>query len=181
MIGQHRQNKKLLGFSDLSSFLFLVVPNHFEGMKEMTLRDRLNEDMKTAMKAKDKYRLGIIRMMKNEIAKREIDERRDLTEDESIAAITGYKKVVTQQLEYAENAGDAEKSEEFKAELAIVNEYLPQQLTAAEVEALIQSLIEQHGFSGVKDKGNLMKVLMPEVKGKADGKLVNETVSKLLG
>ncbi|MBC8080940.1 MAG: GatB/YqeY domain-containing protein [Gorillibacterium sp.] len=146
----------------------------------MTLRDRLNEDMKTAMKAKDKYRLGIIRMMKNEIAKREIDERRDLTEDEAIAAITGYKKVVTQQLEYAETAEDTEKAAEFKAELAIVNEYLPEQLTAEGVEALIKSLIEQHGFSGAKDKGNLMKVLMPEVKGKADGKLVNETVSKLL-
>jgi uncharacterized protein YqeY len=88
---------------------------------------------------------------------------------------------VTQQLEYATDGKLQEKIDEFKNELDVVNEYLPQQLSEQEVEQVVQALITQHSFSGVKDKGALMKVLMPEVKGKADGKLVSEVVTRLLG
>jgi uncharacterized protein YqeY len=147
----------------------------------MSIKERLTEDMKTAMRAKDKVRLSIIRMIKNEIDKREIDTRKELTEAESIEAVTSYKKVVAQQLEYAVDAQDDEKIAEFKNELEVVNVYLPQQLSQLEVESIVQSLITANGFSGVKDKGALMKLLMPEVKGKADGKLVSDVVSSLLG
>jgi uncharacterized protein len=147
----------------------------------MSLKQQLTEDMKTAMKAKDKVRLSIIRMIKNEIDKREIDTRKELTEAEAIEAVTSYKKVVSQQLEYAVNANEQERIDEFNYELQVVNQYLPQQLTEDEVKKIVQSLIDVNGFSGVKDKGALMKVLMPEVKGKADGKLVSDVVSQLLG
>jgi uncharacterized protein YqeY len=147
----------------------------------MSIKERLTEDMKTAMRAKDKVRLSIIRMIKNEIDKREIDTRKELNEAESIEAVTSYKKVVAQQLEYAVDAQDDEKIAEFKNELEVVNVYLPQQLSQQEVESIVQSLITANDFSGVKDKGALMKLLMPEVKGKADGKLVSDVVSSLLG
>jgi uncharacterized protein YqeY len=147
----------------------------------MSIKERLTEDMKTAMRAKDKVRLSIIRMIKNEIDKREIDTRKELTEAESIEAVTSYKKVVAQQLEYAVDAQDDEKIAEFKNELEVVNVYLPQQLSQQEVESIVQALITANSFAGVKDKGALMKLLMPEVKGKADGKLVSDVVSNLLG
>ncbi|QGQ95722.1 GatB/YqeY domain-containing protein [Paenibacillus psychroresistens] len=146
----------------------------------MSIKQQLTEDMKTAMRAKDKVRLSIIRMIKNEIDKREIDTRKELNDVESIEAVTSYKKVVAQQLEYANDANNDEKIEEYTFELSVVNEYLPQQLSEPEVEAIVQGLITANGFAGVKDKGALMKLLMPEVKGKADGKLVSDVVSKLL-
>jgi uncharacterized protein len=147
----------------------------------MSIKQQLTEDMKTAMKAKDKVRLSIIRMIKNEIDKREIDTRKELTEAEAIEAVTSYKKVVSQQLDYAVNANEQERIDEFNNELQVVNQYLPKQLSEAEVKKIVQSLIETNGFAGVKDKGALMKVLMPEVKGKADGKLVSDVVTHLLG
>jgi uncharacterized protein len=147
----------------------------------MSIKAQLTEDMKTAMRAKDKVRLSIIRMIKNEIDKREIDTRKELTDAEALEAVTSYKKIVTQQLEYATDGKLQDKIDEFKNELDVVNEYLPKQLSEQEVEQVVQSLITRHNFSGVKDKGALMKVLMPEVKGKADGKLVSEVVTKLLG
>jgi uncharacterized protein YqeY len=147
----------------------------------MSIKQQLTEDMKTAMKAKDKVRLSIIRMIKNEIDKREIDTRKELTEAEAIEAVTSYKKVVSQQLDYAVNANEQERIDEFNNELQVVNQYLPKQLSEAEVKKIVQSLIETNGFAGVKDKGALMKVLMPEVKGKADGKLVSDVVTQLLG
>jgi uncharacterized protein YqeY len=147
----------------------------------MSIKAQLTEDMKTAMRAKDKVRLSIIRMIKNEIDKREIDTRKELTDAEALEAVTSYKKIVTQQLEYATDGKLQEKIDEFKNELDVVNEYLPKQLSEQEVEQVVQSLITLHNFNGVKDKGALMKVLMPEVKGKADGKLVSEVVTKLLG
>jgi uncharacterized protein YqeY len=146
----------------------------------MSIKQQLTEDMKTAMRAKDKVRLSIIRMIKNEIDKREIDTRKELNDVESIEAVTSYKKVVAQQLEYANDAKNEEKIEEYTFELSVVNEYLPQQLSQSEVEAIVQELISANGFTGVKDKGALMKLLMPEVKGKADGKLVSDVVSSLL-
>ncbi|MDB5052264.1 MAG: GatB/YqeY protein [Bacilli bacterium] len=147
----------------------------------MSIKQQLTEDMKTAMRAKDRTLLGIIRMVKNEIDKREIDTRKELTDAEAIDAITSYKKVVNQQLEYAVQANDQERIDEFNNELEVVSSYLPKQLSEQEVEEVIQTLINANGFSGVKDKGNLMKLLMPEVKGKADGKLVSDLVAKLLG
>jgi uncharacterized protein YqeY len=147
----------------------------------MSIKEQLTEDMKAAMRAKDKVRLSIIRMIKNEIDKREIDTRQQLTDEEAIEAVSSYKKIVTQQLEYATDGKLQDKIAEFKNELEVVNEYLPKQLSEQEVEQIVQSLITQHHFSGVKDKGALMKVLMPEVKGKADGKLVSAVVTKLLG
>jgi len=147
----------------------------------MSIKQQLTEDMKTAMRAKDKVRLSIIRMVKNEIDKREIDTRQELTELEEVEAITSYKKIVTQQLGYAVDADNEAKIAEFTNEIEVISSYLPQQLTAEEVESIIQALITQHAFVGVKDKGALMKVLMPAVKGKADGKLVSDLVTKLLG
>lgn len=146
----------------------------------MSIKQQLTEDMKTAMRNKDKQRLTIIRMIKNEIDKREIDQRKELSEVESIEAITSYKKVVSQQLEYAVNAANQEKIDEANFELEVISNYLPSQLSESEVEAIVQKLITDNQFSGTKDKGSLMKLLMPEVKGKADGKLVSEVVTKLL-
>jgi uncharacterized protein YqeY len=164
----------------LSSFF---VKNHEQRSLElhMSIKQQLTEDMKAAMKAKDKVRLSIIRMIKNEIDKREIDTRKELTEAEAIEAVTSYKKVVSQQLEYAVNANEQERIDEFNNELQVVNQYLPQQLSEEEVKKIVQALIDSNGFAGVKDKGALMKVLMPEVKGKADGKLVSDVVTQLLG
>lgn len=147
----------------------------------MSIKQQLTEDMKAAMKAKDKVRLSIIRMIKNEIDKREIDTRKELTEAEAIEAVTSYKKVVSQQLEYAVAANEQERIDEFNNELQVVNQYLPQQLSEDEVRKIVQALISSNGFAGVKDKGALMKLLMPEVKGKADGKLVSDVVTQLLG
>ena len=144
----------------------------------MSLLSRLNDDMKTAMKAKDKESLQVIRMIKSSIQNEQIKEGHDLTEDEELTVLSREMKQRRDSLH--EEAGRDDLAEKVKSEIVIVEKYMPEQLSEDDIRQLVQEAITQTGASSVKEFGKVMGVIMPKVKGKADGNQVNAIVKELL-
>ncbi|NOV03487.1 GatB/YqeY domain-containing protein [Paenibacillus planticolens] len=147
----------------------------------MSLSDRLNEDMKQAMKSQDKFKLSVIRMVRSTIKNSEIDLKRALDDNEVLDVLTREIKQRKDSLQEFTKAGREDLAENLKAELVILAEYMPQQLSEEEVKAIVQQTIQQIGASSKADMGKVMTALMPQVKGRADGKLINQLVQQLLG
>ncbi|MCD1261579.1 GatB/YqeY domain-containing protein [Paenibacillus athensensis] len=146
----------------------------------MSLGERLNEDMKQAMKSQDKFKLSVIRMVRSSIKNVEIDAKRTLDDSEVLDILTREIKQRKDSLQEFEKAGRNDLAEGLKAELLILADYMPQQLTEEEVKAIVQQTIQQVGASSKADMGKVMTALMPKVKGLADGKLVNQLVQQSL-
>jgi uncharacterized protein YqeY len=145
-------------------------------------KDRLKEAMKAYMKEKNQLGLNTVRMMLSEIQVKEKEKHREdeLKEDEVIAVITFYRKRLLEALEGMESAGRDTSS--LLEEIEEVKKFLPEPLSQEEVEELIKAKIEELSAGGEGPKfGDLMRATMAEVKGRADGKMVNETVKRLLG
>jgi len=147
----------------------------------MSIKERLSEELKLAMKARDNTRISTIRMVVSIIKNREIDGRTTLDDEAALAVLTTYAKQRRDSIEQYEKGGRADLVEKEKAELAIILSFMPEQMGEAEVEALVIQAVKDSGAAGPKDMGKVMKELMPKVKGKADGKLVNELVKKHIG
>lgn len=146
----------------------------------MSLSDRLNEDMKQAMKSQDKFKLSVIRMVRSTIKNSEIDLKRALDDNEVLDVLTREIKQRKDSLQEFTKAGREDLAENLRAELVILAEYMPQQLSEEEVKAIVQQTIQQIGASSKADMGKVMTALMPQVKGRADGKLINQLVQQLL-
>jgi len=146
----------------------------------MSLKERLKADMKEAMKAKDKVRLSTIRMINSLIKNAEIEKRGELTDEEIVQLLMKYAKQRRESIEMYEKGGRQDLVEKEKAELAIVESYLPEQMSEEEIREIVKKAIEEVGAESVKDMGKVMKVVMPKVKGRADGSLVNKIVKELL-
>lgn len=146
----------------------------------MTLNERLNEDMKQAMKDKDKFRLSVIRMIRSSIKNIEIDQRKTLDDDEVLDILNREIKQRKDSLQEFDKAGREDLVDPLKAEVAIISEYMPQQLSEDEIKEIVQQTIQQVGASSKADMGKVMSALMPKVKGRADGKLVNQLVQQFL-
>jgi uncharacterized protein YqeY len=146
----------------------------------MSLSERLNEDMKQAMKAQDKFKLSVIRMVRAAIKNIEIDTKRTLDDSEVLDVLNREIKQRKDSLQEFEKAGRDDLAENVKAEIAVLSEYMPQQLTEEEVKAIVQQTIQETGASSKADMGKVMGALMPKVKGRADGRLVNQLVQQLL-
>lgn len=146
----------------------------------MSLLTDLNEDMKTAMKAKDKERLKTIRMLKSAVQNEELSKQSELTEEEEIAVLSREKKQRIDSLNEFKEADRNDLVENLEFEINIVDEYLPEQLSEEEVKGIVDQAIEQTGASSMQDMGKVMGTVMPEVKGKADGNLVNKIVKDKL-
>lgn len=146
----------------------------------MSLLSRLNDDMKTAMKAKDKESLQVIRMIKSSIQNEQIKEGNDLTEDEELTVLSREMKQRRDSLHEFEEAGRDDLAEKVKSEIVIVEKYMPEQLSEDDIRQLVQEAITQTGASSVKEFGKVMGAIMPKVKGKADGNQVNAIVKELL-
>ena len=136
----------------------------------MSLLEQLTKDMVAAMKAKDKATLSVVRMLKAAVANEKIKLGHDLTPDEANGVLAREFKQRKESLAEFEKAGRQDLIDQVKHELAVVEKYLPKQLTPAEVSQV----------TSMKDFGKVMGAIMPKVKGKADGKVVNETVKKFL-
>ncbi|NOU85200.1 GatB/YqeY domain-containing protein [Paenibacillus sp. LMG 31460] len=147
----------------------------------MSLSDRLNEDMKQAMKSQDKFKLSVIRMVRSTIKNSEIELKRALDDNEVLDVLTREIKQRKDSLHEFTKAGRDDLADSLKAELVILAEYMPQQLSEEEVKAIVQQTIQQIGASSKADMGKVMTALMPQVKGRADGKLINQLVQQLLG
>jgi uncharacterized protein len=142
----------------------------------MTISERLNQDIKDAMKAKDEIRLGVLRMLKSDLKYKQIELGHELTEEEVIAVLSSAAKSRRDSMDEYERGGRADLHDEEKAELAIIIQYLPEQLSAEELGRLVDEAIAEAKATAPKDMGAVMKVLMPKVRGRADGKAVNGAV-----
>jgi len=146
----------------------------------MGIKERLMEDMKEALRSKDKIRLSTIRMINSLIKNAEIDKRGKLTEEEIVQLLRKYAKQRKEAIEMYEKGGRQDLVEKEKRELEIVESYLPKELSEEEIRKLVREVIEEVGASSPKDLGKVMKVVMPKVKGRADGSLVNRIVREML-
>ena len=148
----------------------------------MSIKDLLTEDMKQAMKDKEsgKLRLSVIRMARANIKNIEIDEKRELNDDEVLAVLMKEVKMRQDSLEEFTKAGRDELAEQAKQEIAILRKYLPEQLGDDELRDLVQEAIDETGAASQKDMGKVMAAVMPKTKGRADGKRINAMVRELL-
>lgn len=146
----------------------------------MSLSERLNDDMKLAMKSQDKFKLSVIRMVRAAIKNIEIDQRKTLDDQEVLDVLNREIKQRKDSLQEFEKAGRDDLAENLKAEIVVLMEYMPQQLSEEEVKAIVQQTIQEVGASSKADMGKVMGALMPKVKGLADGKIVNQFVQQLL-
>jgi uncharacterized protein len=146
----------------------------------MQLRERLTTQMKVAMKSRDTLRLSVIRMVLSSVKNRDIELRREMTDAEIIETIGTLCKQRRESIRLFKEAGRQELVDKEEAELALMMEFLPQQLTRDELAALVDQAIAETSAAGGKDMGKVMKALMPSVTGRADGKLVSEVVKEKL-
>jgi uncharacterized protein YqeY len=146
----------------------------------MTLKERLQEDLKTAMKSKDALKLSVIRLAKAAIMNLEIARGHELSDPEVIEVLAKEAKQRVDSIPDYEKAGRNDIIESLRNEIRIVQEYLPAQLSEAELRKLIQEVITGVGATSKKEINKVMPVLMPQVKGRADGKLVNQIVNSFL-
>ncbi len=148
----------------------------------MSLKEKLTADMKEAMKAREegRQRLGVIRLVRGAIRQQEIDGQRELDDEAVLSVISKEVKQRRDAIEEFQKGGRDDLVRQNEAEIAILVEYLPQQMTEDEVRSAVQEAIAATGASTPKDMGKVMKELMPKVKGRADGKLVNQIVRERL-
>jgi len=152
----------------------------------MSIRDRLDDDMKKAMKSRDQRRVTCIRMLKSKLLEREVALRGDkgtdyrIEDGEAQAVISAYAKQRRDSIESFRRAGRDDLAEAEQAELEVVGGYLPEQLTTEQLEALIRQAIDEAGATSLQDLGAVMKLVMPKTKGLADGKAVNQLARHLL-
>jgi uncharacterized protein YqeY len=138
----------------------------------LSLKAKITEDMKTAMRAKDSARLGAIRLLQAAIKQREVDERIELNDADVLAAIEKMLKQRRDSISAYEGANRHDLADVEKFEVSVLQTYLPQQLTDAEVAALLEQAITDTGADGIKDMSKVMTAIKPLVVGRADmGKL----------
>ncbi|GAM67709.1 transamidase gatB domain protein [Vibrio sp. JCM 19236] len=146
----------------------------------MALIDTLKEEQKLAMKAKDKPRLGTIRLALSAIKQREVDEQITLNDDDIIAVLTKMVKQRRDSVAQYESAGREDLAEVERVEITVLEEFMPQPLTEEEVAALIEGAITESGAAGMQDMGKVMGILKPQIQGRADmGKVSGLVRSKL--
>ncbi|KRL61288.1 GatB/YqeY domain-containing protein [Latilactobacillus fuchuensis] len=146
----------------------------------MSLLEQLNSDLKTAMKAKDKLRLTVIRSLKSALTNAQISAGQDLSSDEELSVLSSQLKQRKESLQEFENGDRADLADQTKAEIEIVTAYLPEQLDEAAVTAIVDEAMKATGATGKADFGKVMQYVMPKVKGRADGALVNQVVKSKL-
>lgn len=143
-------------------------------------RERLQAGLKEAMINKDNARRDVIRGLLSAVKQVEIDDRRELADADVVTVLQKEAKKRRESIDEAVKVGRNEIANHEKAELAIIESFLPVQLSRDEIKQIVEETIAQTGVSSPKEIGKLMGALMPKVKGLADGKLVNEVVRELL-
>ena len=146
----------------------------------MTLSDRINEDLKTAMKEKDSFKLGVIRMIKGAMQLAKPNPREELTDDDVIGVISKQIKMRKESIKDFEKAGRDDLVTQNQKEIEILEVYMPEQLSEEELDKMIDKVFEEVKPTSVKDMGMVMKTISPLVKGKADMSLVNQKIKERL-
>lgn len=146
----------------------------------MSILNQLNEDMKTAMRAKERDKLTTIRMIKASIQNEEIKKGAELNDEEILTILSREKKQRLESFAEFEKAGREDLTEKLTAELEVVEKYLPEQLSDEEVRTLVKETIAEVGAESMQDMGTVMSNVMPKLQGRADGGQVNAIVRELL-
>jgi uncharacterized protein YqeY len=146
----------------------------------MALREKLDEDLKSAMRAKDSLRMNTVRGLKSAIKYREIELMKPLDDAGILGVVSTEIKRRRDSVEQYRAGNRADLADKEDAEIRILQEFLPQQLSPAELEAKVKEVIDRVGAKGPKDMGAVMKALLPDVQGRADGKVVSELVKQSL-
>ena len=147
----------------------------------MPLLDKINTDLKAAMRAKEELRLLVLRTLLSSINYAEIAKQKKLDDGGIIEVIGKEIKQRRESIEAYDKGNRQDLSAKEKAEMAILQEYMPAQMSRDEITAIVEKVIAEVGPKGPGDKGKVMQKLMPQVKGKADGNEVNSIVTDLLG
>jgi uncharacterized protein YqeY len=146
----------------------------------MTLRERLVEEMKSAMKAKDNLKVSVIRMVRSSVKNKEIDLRKELDDQGVTEVITTLVKQRRESIKLFQEAGRNELALKEEKEVGFLLDFLPTQLERSEIDEIVDKAIADCGAQGIRDMGKVMKIVMPHVSGRADGKVVNEIVKEKL-
>jgi uncharacterized protein YqeY len=146
----------------------------------MSLLQRFDDDLKVALKASDSLRVSVLRMAKAALKNKQIDKGGDLSEEEIISVLSTLSKQRKESIEQFSKGGREDLAEKERQELAILQSYMPEQLSPEELDRIIIEAIKESSAQGIKDMGKVMRLLMPRVKGAADGKVVNQRVKELL-
>ncbi|MEZ5589745.1 MAG: GatB/YqeY domain-containing protein [Gammaproteobacteria bacterium] len=147
----------------------------------MTLKTRLQDDMKTALKSKDKDRLGTIRLILAAIKQREVDERIDLDDAAIITVLDRMAKQRRESISQFQNAGRTDLADKEEFELAVIQSYLPAALSDAELDQLIEAAMTESGASSIRDMGKVMALIKPKAQGRADMTALSARVKARLG
>lgn len=146
----------------------------------MSLAEKLQEDMKLAMKSRDELRLSTIRLLRSSVSYARINKGEELTDDEVLEVISREAKRRREAIDAADAGGRSDVADKERAELEILNGYLPKQLDEAEIEAIAREVVAEVGVTDLKDRGKVMGPLMARIRGKADGKLAGQVVERIL-
>lgn len=146
----------------------------------MSIKDRLQDEIKTAMRAKDKARLGALRLISAAIKQREVDDQITLDGEQLIGLLDVMIKQRRDAIKQYEKAERQELADQEQFEIDIIQTFLPEQLTEAEIADLVKAAIEQAGASSMREMGAVMGVLKPQIQGRADASLVSKSVKEQL-
>lgn len=146
----------------------------------MKFKTKIDQDMVVAAKEKDKITLSALRLIKTALHYREIDLKRDLNDSEFLQVLSSMVKQRKDSIEQFARGGRPDLVEKEEAELKIIQAFMPQQMSEEDILQEIRKAIDETGALSVKDMGKVMKVLMPKLTGKADGKLLSEKVRTVL-
>ena len=147
----------------------------------MGLREKIDTDTKEALKSGAKDKLSTLRMLNAALKNKQIDKRRSLTEEEVFETVRSLIKQRKDSIEQFAKGGRQDLVDKETAEVAVLEVYLPQQLSREELEVMVRDAVAQTSAQGARDMGKVMKALIPMVGGRADGKLISELVKNALG
>ena len=146
----------------------------------MSLKEKLADDLKTAMKEKNVVRKNVVQLIRAGVLQIEKDKKVVLDDEGVLDVIAKQLKQRRDSLPDYEKSGREDLIAELKAEMDVLMEYLPEQLSYEEIEQIVRAAVEKTGASSMKDMGKIMAAVMPETKGRADGKVINEIAKSLL-
>ena len=149
-------------------------------MAEISLKDKITADMKVAMRAKDKQRLGVIRLIQAAIKQREVDERISLDDTQVIVVLDKMLKQRRDSIEQYEKAGRQDLADQEAFEIQVIKTYLPQPLTETELADLITQAIQTTGATSIKDLGKVMGILKAQVQGRTEMKPLSDQIKQRL-
>jgi len=149
-------------------------------MAQSEIAARLQTEVVAAMKAREKDRLGVLRMLQAAVKQVEVDERRDLEDADVLKILSSYARKVKDQVKSYGEGGREDLKDAAERELVIVGEFMPAEISDDELQAIVETVVADAGASGPQDMGKVMKAVMPLTAGKADGQRVSAMVKKIL-